>query len=93
MTHSPDFGAESRRRFSEPTSGLCIIPNCIDIFVVILFLCLVYFLCKSVCVCHAINKCNLLTYLQNSGADRLHVLFRADFWTGIHMTIDDYGDW
>jgi len=32
-------------------------------FVVILCLCLCAFYCKSVCVCHAINKCNLLTYL------------------------------
>jgi len=32
-------------------------------FAVILSLCFVYFLCKSVCDWHAINKCNLLTYL------------------------------
>jgi len=32
-------------------------------FVVILCLSLCAFYCKSVCVCHAINKCNLLTYL------------------------------
>jgi len=32
-------------------------------FVVILCLRLCAFYCKFVCVCHAINKCNLLTYL------------------------------
>jgi len=42
---------------------MCILSHCIDSFVVILSLCFVYSVCKSVCVCHAINKCNLLTYL------------------------------
>jgi len=34
MTHSPDFGAESRRRKSAPTSGLCVIPMWYQIFLV-----------------------------------------------------------
>ena len=34
MTHSPDFGPESWRRKSVPTSGLCIIPIWYQIFMV-----------------------------------------------------------
>ena len=63
MTHSPDFGADFRRRKSAPTSGLCVTVSyrsgTLQIFLV-----------------------------PDSGAGRLRVLFRADFW----YARDHYGD-
>jgi len=34
MTHSPDFGAETRQRKLAPTSGLCVVPIWHQIFLV-----------------------------------------------------------